>query len=260
MFSLPFRGRAGAEPRRSALEGIDLAGMLRERARTLAHFAGQACPLTRLVPIPRAIPLGGSVRVVAELRLRDLAALQAWLEDAEPDPLEDFPALGEDPDPATRPARLHAAWEAAGTWPARLGTDRGGDLLASPGGRAYLLSLCLARGGDPCPGLAESLLLLDGITPTQWGRLIRIAYGVTPREWIAAELAPDRSPPKPVDYAKAFDQLLEYRGLTYDQAADLTLSQWRLVCSGGKPAEKTAEYATLMRRVRDAFRSLGLGG
>src|SRR5262249_41679242 len=155
---------------------------------------------TRLLPVSRAIPLGGSPRVASELQLKDLAELQAWLEEREPNPMDGIPPEWCDPDPASRPGRLAAAWEASATWPARLGTDRAPALLGEPGGRCMLLALVL-RKADPGFGTEDALELLPRITPEEWARLRRVAFAVTPREEIADELALDRSPARPNNWA-----------------------------------------------------------
>jgi hypothetical protein len=246
--------RSGAAQESAPPKTYDLARIKAERARVLGRHERLQAPITRVLPVPRAIPLGPGLRVVNEMRLRHLAELQAYLEEADPHPLDGLDPAWADADPATRPARLKAAWDRAGEWPARLGTSRGSILLGSPAGRANFLALNV-REYDPGFGLTEALELLPRVTPSQWARLVRIAWAIHPRMEIAAELAPDTSPAKPSDWWKqAHAAAGEYAAaLVFPQLGELYLGQWRCLCSGGKALEFTKDYSDAMRRVNLAM-------
>jgi hypothetical protein len=232
---------------------LDLATLRAERDRVLARIDGHKPPITRVLPVARAIPLGGSLRVALEFQLRDLAQLQAWLEDQEPHPLAGMPPAWADPEPATRVARLAAAWERCSTWPPRLGTDRGSELLGSRAGRAYFLCTCL-RKCDPAFGVAEALELLPEITPTEWAGLARIAYAIGPREEIAAELAAEPGQSRTGDWCLSFYRLLDAGNLPPGTPfGELYLSQWRAICGQGKAGELTSTFGETSRRVRKAL-------
>lgn len=237
-------------------EGFDFAGMMAERERTLRHFAGMSPPITRLIPCPRAIRLGGRTVVVIELRYRDRAMLQAWMEEEAGHPLEGLPPSWADPDPSTRPARLAEAFAKAESWPPRLGTPEGSRLLGTSPGRAWFLHLCLSRCSSSID-LAEVLEIADAATPAEWSHLERIAWGISPLEEIAAELAPDDSPRPAADWDGLFYACLERWHMTPDRVAELTGTQLRSLASEGKPPEKSPEHAELMAQARNALAEMG---
>jgi hypothetical protein len=233
------------------------AGLLAERDRVLSRAEAHQPPITRVIPVPRAVQLGGREYVASELTLGDLAELQAWLEEAEPHPLEGLPPAWADPEPETRPARLAAAWERARAWPPRLGTDRGAELLASPGGRAFFLTLCLRRA-RPDFGPAEALDLLRRITPTEWSALRRVAYAITPREELVAELDDGADAGDgPPDWCRSVHNAIQAEGCPdYAGLAALHLGQWRNLCSQGKAAEKRPDFGAAVKRVVEKLKGL----
>jgi hypothetical protein len=245
-------------------KGIDfasltLAGLKRERDRCVASSAAKNPPITRVLPVPRAIPLGGSLRVASELTMGDLARLQAWLEGQTPHPMEGLPPAWADPSPETRPGRLAAAWEAAKSWPVRYGTEAGSILLGSPEGRAYFLSLAL-RPADPGFGVADALELLARITPTEWAGLRRVAYGITPREELADEIAPDPSPAKTANWCLSLHRATLFDGgPTYESIRDWHVSTWRNFCQEGKASEFLPEHASQSKRVKKALETMNVG-
>jgi hypothetical protein len=253
----PLIGRAArAVARAFDPSKIDLAALHRERARVLARVDALLPQITRALPVARAIPLGGSPRVASELQLKDLAELQAWLEEREPHPMDGMPPAWADPEPETRPGRLAAAWERAATWPARLGTDRAAGLLEVPEGRCFFLLLVL-RKADPGFGLAEAAGLLPRITPAEWSGLARVAWAINPREEIAGELAPDRSPAGGSNWCLSLHRATQAGGgMTYRELGGLYLSQWRNLCNEGKPHEFSAESSAASERVRKALENV----
>jgi hypothetical protein len=232
---------------------IDVAALKKGRDAAFARARDHSPPITAVMPVARAIPLGGRRRVAHELRISDLAELQAWLEEQVPHPLASIPPAWADPDPGTRTARLAEAWEAAASWPVRFGTARAGELLASAAGRAFFLWLCLRRG-SPSFGVVDALALLAEVTPTEWAGLRRVAYGLTPRQEIADELAPDESPGRMSNWCLSFHRaVMSDAGITYSSIGELTLSQWRNFCNEGKPAEQSAEFAARAKRAGEVL-------
>lgn len=132
-----------------------------------------------MLPVARVVVLGGAPRAAIELQLRDIAEFQAWLEEAVPHPLADMPPAWCDPEPGTRRSRVLAAWEAAKTWPVRFGSPEGNLLMASDGGRALFLAVCL-RKLDARFTAVDAVELLPRVTPQEWSGLSRVAYGVLP--------------------------------------------------------------------------------
>ncbi len=243
--------KAGSGP--GDFSRLDRQAILRERERTLSRSRDIAAPITRVLPVHRTVRLGGAQVVARELRIGDLAQLQAWLEESDPDPMDGLPPAWADPDPETRPARLAAAWEAAETWPPRLFSEAGAALLATPAGMAFLMSLCVVSlRGD----LVRILEILPDVAPVEWSAFERIAWGITPRAALAAELAPDRSPARAVDWFKALDWATSAEGgagLSRAEFAALTLSEWRALGTGGKDPEHSPEFAGRVKRARAAL-------
>lgn len=252
----PPGGRPGPGRPRPALDlsRLDPAALLEGRRSALERAGAASPPITRVIPVGRAIPLGGSLRVVWEFRLSEVAQIQAWLEEQTPHPLEGLPPAWADPDPEGRPGRLAAAWEAAGDWPVRSGSRRAAELLGTAEGRAFFLALALRRT-YPDFGVAEALELLPRVTPAEWAGLRRVVYGITPREELAAELDPD----PPAGRSSSDWCLAAYRagtdagGPATPELADWTVGQWRNFCAEGKAPELTAEFAETSKRVRAAL-------
>jgi hypothetical protein len=244
-------GRTSAAPPTSPLDltKLNRAALLAERDRVLARFEAHNPPITRVIPVARAIKLGGESHVVDELRLGDLAEIQAWIESAEPHPLDGMPPASADPEPESRLARLAEAWEKARAWPPRLGTTRAGQLLNSNEGRTFFLVFCLSRR-NPSFGLAQALELLPKITPAEWASLRRVAYGITPREEIAAELDDEDDGDGPPDWCRSVHNALQAEGCPdYRGIGQIYLSQWRNICSQGKAIEKRSEFGEKVKRV-----------
>jgi hypothetical protein len=243
---LPRPGRAPAFDA-SKLNAADLH---RERDRCIARVDSKNPPITRVLPVPRAIPLGGQLHVATELRMVDLARLQRWLEEQVPHPLASIPPGWADPEPETRLARLAVAWEAAASWPVRYGTTAGAILLGSDGGRAYFLSLVL-RPANPDLGPVECLDLLPSITPIEWAGLRRVAYGLTPREEIADELAPEPGGGgRTANWCLSLHRASQFvGGPGYLDIDRWYVSQWRNWCNEGKASEFTPEFGLQAKRV-----------
>lgn len=219
-----------------------------------------ASTITSVLPRPRATVLAGRIYALSELRLVDLAELQAWLELAGPHPLAGLPCTENDDDQATRPARLRAAWRAAKEWPPIYGSNESRDLLASPGGIVAFVWLCLRRN-HPEIELDEAAEVAAAMTAENWRELRRIAYGVPIWRQLIGELDPEwsDSPANSIDWGRAFEELSAERGWTYEQIGEMTLSQWRNYCTGGKPAQYRAQprpgetAKQLMARQREIF-------
>jgi hypothetical protein len=230
---------------------LDVAALRRGRDAAFARARDHSPPITRVCPVSRAIPLGGGHRTASELRIADLAQLQAWLEEQVPHPLASIPPAWADSEPESRLERLAAAWEAAASWPVRYGTERAAELLGTIPGRAFFLWLCLRRD-DPTFGVVDALALLHEITHAEWAGLLRVAYGRTPRQEIADELAPDETPGRMSNWCVSFHRaVMSDAGITYANIGELTISQWRNFCMEGKQAEQSAEFAAQARRVRE---------
>lgn len=185
-------------------------------------------PLTRVLPRPVRLELGGVVCLVSELRLSDLADLQQWLAEQVPHPCDAVTAT----DPADRRSQLLAAWEAAKAYPPRFGTPESRTFTLSAGWLVRLLWLALRR---EAPALTEdeARALATRLSLDEVARLHRVAYGTDAWAEIARELDPDDVTAQPLDWVEAILDLLErHPGWTFTTVADLTISQWRALRCG----------------------------
>lgn len=211
-------------------------------------------PITSIVPVPRRCPIGGESVMVSEFRLRDIADLQAILDEEWADPIEDVP-LVLPPDPAPQDAaagdkerflRLVPLYERAESGPPAYGTAAGNAYFATPEGGACLLWVA---GRRHTPGLdpATAAKLYVEATPDEFARVWRIAHGVASLKAIEGMLwsclpgghgdAPDHG--KPATWAEMIDELARARQWTYEDVYNLTLSEWIYARNGGKVPETT---------------------
>lgn len=266
MAELRARKERGAEAKAGRLPsalptGLTMDAIRRERARTLKQHERHSAPITRVIPVPRSIELGGDGRryTVSEMRLRDLADLQAYLEEVEPNPLDSFPPPWADPDPDTRPARLAALKKRAAEWPPRLMTERGRTILGSSGGRTYFLTL-LVRRHRPDFGIEEARDLLEQVTPTQWATLWRIAWAITPLAEIAAEQDTRDEPDRPIDWCQQLHYAAgDHAATAYPHLGELTLGQWRNLCAAGKSSTAQSDKQRGHARVKRPAKPEGGG-
>lgn len=238
-------------PRGRRLDGpppvFDLAAIRAERSRLARRQAAARPPITAILPVPRAVTLAGRSCVVGELRLGDLAELQAWLEERADHPLAAEPA-------DDRRAQLAAAWPAAAAWPIRLGSDEAAPHVATRAYRRAFLWIALRRHNpDLEPGDIDAIEA--AATPAEWAALQRVAWAVSPKAEIVAEVAPDPSPSTGTDWVDVLYRIMDSLKYTPDQVRDLTLGQFRALASGGKPADQGREATA---RAAQARRVLGL--
>jgi hypothetical protein len=233
--------------------------MLAAQAAAVARRRERASvPLSAVLPAPRRLVLGGRACLVGELRLVDLAALEAWAAEQMEHPLAGLPPAAYDPEPATRRGRLLAIWPAARAWPPRFGAGACRDLLASPAGMVATVLVALRRF-DASVDEAAAGQIAGSMTPAEWGAFYREAYGSPAWREVLAELDPDDDAGDPVDWCEAVDEVSRERGWSYDQVGALTIGQWRCVRSHGsapvyrmrpRPGETPAE---VMARERAIF-------
>src|SRR4051812_36944254 len=100
-------------------------------------------PLTAIIPRARVVTIGDRDYRIGEVRLSDLADLQAWLDARWPDPVD---GLREQPEGRTLErweAALQDAFDVAEEGPPCWGTMRGAVELASVGGTVEVLRVAL---------------------------------------------------------------------------------------------------------------------
>jgi hypothetical protein len=213
--------------------------VLRRKQRT-------AAPITAILPRVKVVSLGGKLRPIAELRLIDLAELQAWIEEQVPSPLAGLPEPG-DPE---RDAALRRTWIPAREWPPKLGTDEASGIINQPEGLIAFVLVALRRG-DPSVTPQDAAECAVKMAPEEWMTLRRIAWGVSPWREVRGELVSEDEIGPPIDWVEAFAQMAEVYGFTPETVGNLTLSQWR-----GYRAGKADVYRGLDRQPGESVKEL----
>jgi hypothetical protein len=198
--------------------------------------------LTHLFPQPIEVDFAGRRVLARPLRLRQLAALQAWLNAALPDPsgpaASAIAAGGQDDEARRR--LLVGAYAEAEAWPVRVGSPAG-DFALDRWGRAAFLTIALAEHN---PGLAGDDFgrLARSAEPGDWPALMRAAFGpFDPGQAIARMIDPeaftaddDRADREPPDWCALVVQVMHDAGWTFEQAGELTpgqLAAYRTKCA-----------------------------
>lgn len=213
--------------------------------------------LATLYPQPRSLRLAGLDLVVAELRVKDVAELEAWLAEAS-DPLRNLPHASDDPDPDSRPQRLDTAEQAALVWPPAVGSPEADALLATLRGRVAYLQVILSRE-NPDLVRDDYLTLARGMTSGEWASLDRVAWGVHPLKTIRQEKyqADGRHPL--ADWGELLDVLSRERGWTFDEISNLTMGQLAVAARHGKPLDSTEGLPSRLKNgrgyLKDRWRS-----
>lgn len=229
--------------------------------------------LDQVFPQVVGVTLAGRFYLTRELALGQLATLQSWMTAAAKHPLD---AVAESVDPSERRRRLVAAWHALKVWPPPLWGEEDGAYLGTTEGRAAFLLVAL-EPHNPGFDRKQAVALADapergGMSPDDWSRLRRIAYAIAPWRAVVAELDIDwlaeqagRSA-EPPDWGGAIIDLVKRDGYgTFEDAARMTIGQWRLYRSGGElevyrcPMRRGESRADYLRRSADVFRVEGEG-
>jgi hypothetical protein len=100
--------------------------------------------LTKIVPQPVEMEVGGKVLKFAQLRIGEIAKIQAWL-DSLPNPLDQIRPLIEGLAPDERKALLMEAQKELRSWPPQYGTKRGLELIGRPEGTKMFMRSALKR-------------------------------------------------------------------------------------------------------------------
>lgn len=197
-------------------------------------------PITSILPVPRTVTVGGEPVVISELRLRDLATLQAILDGTWPDPLAEI----QDSLPADRKARnrlLVRAYERAEIGPPVYGTARGHEYFATPEGGALLLWVA-GRQHTPDLGPPRAARLYTKATVGEIDRVLRIAHGVPTLKAIenflwARPPGEGAGSARKTTWAEMIDELARERNWTYSYIYDLTITEWLAARNHGKQPE-----------------------
>jgi hypothetical protein len=196
-------------------------------------------PITALIPVARSATLGGHPVLVWEGRLRELAELQAILDDELPDPLE---VIRDRLDAAQGEARrllLVSAYEAAELGPPVYGEPRGAAFYCTPEGLCLFLWAALKRGNPRLTAEDVTRLALD-MRPGEYERIWRIFHGtswarsqrVLANMLLGIEEECHRSNRL---WPEIIDEVRRDTGMTYDEIYDLTFTEFRNIRREGKP-------------------------
>lgn len=224
--------------------------------------------LSSIFPLPRPMPLGGPIErpalspdepapppsprlyVVHQLRLVDLAALEAWAisrsDAAGESPFALLEQAADEEDQPKRWAILRRAIDAAEAPPFSFGSEQANRLIfATDEGLALQLFLSLRQEDKEfswldAQALYASIWECDDALK-QWSRFANAAWAKDPfRE---AEAAIDSEigvvipteASEPANWGKLVAKIMErYPGHTLEQVGNLTMSQWGVLSRGGE--------------------------
>lgn len=198
-------------------------------------------PITRLIPVPRRLPLGGRDYLVSEMTLRDLAELQGHLDDRHPDALDAVEGrLAGVTDPADRERLLARAYRAEWDGPPAYGEPAAVAFYATDEGICLLAWTALRRHQ---PGLtpAAAVAIADAMTAAEYGRLWRTFHGVDTLEALERLLWGPREPAggPPVEWTKVVVGVCErFPAYTLAAVYDLTLTELGALRRGGDEPER----------------------
>jgi hypothetical protein len=193
--------------------------------------------LSHCFPQPMPAQLGGQTYLASELRLRDLAQLEAWAIASLGSPLE---GLGDD----ASAEDLRAAWLAAEKRPALGSPEVDASVFTTIDGRG-LFALLVLRD-DPRKLTADlARQIATQASAEEWERVDRIAFAIVDGDFLEVVRRVDRllglpsfavakARGKTVPWAKAIAEAVEIYHLSPAQIGELTLGQWRILRSGGE--------------------------
>lgn len=100
--------------------------------------------LTKILPQPIEIEIGGQAYKFAQLRIGEIARIQAWL-DSLPNPIQMIRPMLEGLEPEERKMLLADAQKELRNWPPQFGTDKGSQLIGRPDGTKVFMRAALKR-------------------------------------------------------------------------------------------------------------------
>jgi hypothetical protein len=201
-------------------------------------------------PTPRPLLLAGRVYDVHPLRLRHLAALEAWAARQLQDTATALWDVASIPDPGERRTALRGLYERVeGTGPDTTGPDARA-ILSTRAGMAEHFRHTVRRGTRR-PSPACALRIAEGITAAEWLAWQHVAWCVDDLDAIAEAIDreigvvwPTPGPSEPgTGWGKSLWTVVTgvatgygsvgATGWTLDQIGDLTIGQWHWLRSGG---------------------------
>lgn len=193
-------------------------------------------PLSRIIPVPRLLEIGGRDWLVSELTLRDVATLEAFVEARLPRPVDCLPDRGSVPSWAWH-TLFEQAWDRAEEWPPDFDSPLSSDVMQTLHGTAFFLWLTLRRFNSVEFEEAAQLSLMA--TPRAWREVNRVAYGVEQIDELDRMLEDlGLHPGGAYPWEENVYRVCESLKLTPDEVADMTISQFFWALRQGKPKER----------------------
>ena len=186
--------------------------------------------LTDFFPTTTAVKLGQKSFTVGQLTLRDVAQLQSFVEEENPHPYCKYREKIQVAEGEVRDALLMRCQREDLQWPPLWSGARSGKQLLQ------FLQLVLSKHNDIT--LEEVIEIASNITSKELQQLDSVVYHFTDRdEFIALHQRPKQEKPwERVDnWGEIIHGLINRYGFTIDQIGDLTLSQYHLLMTQGKP-------------------------
>ncbi len=100
--------------------------------------------ITRLLPQPIELEINGTAYRFAQLRIGEIARIQAWL-DSLPNPLATIRPMLDGLTPDERKALLIEAQKELRSWPPQYGTQKGLEMIGRPEGTKIFMRAALKR-------------------------------------------------------------------------------------------------------------------
>lgn len=198
--------------------------------------------LSRWFPAPTAVKVAGRVALASELRVRDLAALEAYIAAVLVSPLHGLDEAAED-----YPERLREAYDLAAEWPPGIDSPHGlAALFADPAGLALFVSLALRDSPEIDPEAVAAAIDQDELAA-----LAKVAFGDRP-DWRpvvvraiddhlglpAFEAREDRGEAATVSWSRAVGETLAGDPSRLAALGDMTPGQVALLRAGGEAEDK----------------------
>lgn len=189
----------------------------------------------------RSIEIMGRRWQVSPLRLKDLAQIEAWAIDQQPDPLDEGRQLLRDTEPEKRPRMAARLLDKVEADRPTMGSDAYENALRTPQGILLFTELALRESSVD----SDDLLALVGhliTNPLDLERLEAKAYGVNPIQFLLRIIeGPGPDGPKRTWGEIIIDALADHPAWTMDTVGDMTLSQWLCYQSDGKAWDTSSD-------------------
>jgi hypothetical protein len=119
--------------------------------------------ITKLLPQPVELEINGAVYKFAQLRIGEIARIQAWL-DSLPNPLQTIRPMLEGLTPDERKTLLVEAQKELRSWPPQYGTSKGLEMIGRPEGTKVFMRAAIRRCQNhltdaQCDEITESMEL-----------------------------------------------------------------------------------------------------